>query len=383
MKKIAVGLSGGVDSSVVLLLLKEQGFDVTGVQMQCWDYNEEGCTGEQDKADAVSICSQLEVPFKFLDFQKEYQEKVIQNFYDEYNAGRTPNPDILCNKEIKFGLFLNWALENGYDAIATGHYAKVQKTDLPRLFIPKDKSKDQTYFLYRLTSNQLEKILFPLGEMLKDEVKEIAFQNNLKNFNKPESMGICFIGKVNVRDFLKRRISEKPGNVLNLKGEVIGKHRGVPFYTIGQRHGFEVFKYAGIPLYVISKNAATNELVIGTDEEAAKQGRTNTGVLRAQRQSMVVTSSGVLFCTGKDGKVYAFDADNGKELWSYKLPTGTEGIPAMYELNGKHYLVVCASTPLRFGRNGEDNGAADAAPGSNSSERAKGSYIVFALPDKK
>ena len=270
MKKIAVGLSGGVDSSVVLLLLKEQGFDVTGVHMQCWDYNEEGCTGEQDKADAVSICSQLEVPFKFLDFQKEYQEKVIQNFYDEYNAGRTPNPDILCNKEIKFGLFLNWALENGYDAIATGHYAKVQKTDLPRLFIPKDKSKDQTYFLYRLTSNQLEKILFPLGEMLKDEVKEIAFQNNLKNFNKPESMGICFIGKVNVRDFLKRRISEKPGNVLNLKGEVIGKHRGVPFYTIGQRHGFEVFKYAGIPLYVISKNAATNELVIGTDEEAKR-----------------------------------------------------------------------------------------------------------------
>lgn len=270
MKKIAVGLSGGVDSSVVLLLLKEQGYDVTGVHMQCWDYNEEGCTGEQDKADAVATCSHLEVPFKFLDFQKEYQEKVIQNFYDEYNSGRTPNPDILCNKEIKFGLFLNWALENGFDAIATGHYAKVLKTDLPRLFIPKDKSKDQTYFLYRLNSKQLEKILFPLGEMLKDEVKEIAFQNNLKNFNKPESMGICFIGKINVRDFLKRRISEKPGNVLNTKGEVVGKHRGVPFYTIGQRHGFEVFKYTGIPLYVISKNAETNELVIGTDEEAKR-----------------------------------------------------------------------------------------------------------------
>lgn len=268
MKKIAVGLSGGVDSSVVLLLLKEQGYDVVGVHMQCWDYNEEGCTGEQDKADSVSICTQLEVPFKFLDFQKEYQEKVIQNFYDEYNAGRTPNPDVLCNKEIKFGLFLDWALKNGFDAIATGHYAKIETTDIPRLFIPKDKSKDQTYFLYRLNSNQLSKIMFPISDLLKDEVKEIAFQNNLKNFNKPESMGICFIGKVNVRDFLKRRISEKIGNVLNLKNDVIGKHKGVPFYTVGQRHGFEVFKYTGNPMYVISKNAETNELIVGSEEEA-------------------------------------------------------------------------------------------------------------------
>lgn len=270
MKKIAVGLSGGVDSSVVLLLLKEQGFDVTGVHMQCWDYNEEGCTGEQDKADAVSICTQLEVPFRFLDFQKEYQERVIQNFYDEYEAGRTPNPDILCNKEIKFGLFLDWALENGFDMVATGHYARVTYEDVPRLFIPKDNSKDQTYFLYRLDYSKLDKIMFPLGDLLKDEVKEIAFQNNLKNFNKPESMGICFIGKINVRDFLKRRLKEKTGNVLNLNGEVIGRHKGVPFYTIGQRHGFEIFKYTGTPLYIISKNAPDNTLVVGNEEEAKK-----------------------------------------------------------------------------------------------------------------
>lgn len=271
MKKIAVGLSGGVDSSVVLLLLKEQGFDVTGVHMQCWDYNEEGCTGEQDKADAVAICAQLDVPFKFLDFQKEYQEKVIQNFYDEYEAGRTPNPDILCNKEIKFGLFLDWALENDFDMVATGHYAKVLKEDTSKLFIPKDRSKDQTYFLYRLNSEKLEKILFPLGDLLKDEVKEIAFQNNMKNFNKPESMGICFIGKINVRDFLMRRLKEKTGEVLNLKGEIIGKHKGVPFYTIGQRHGFEVFKYTGNPVYVISKNAENNTLVVGNEGEAKRK----------------------------------------------------------------------------------------------------------------
>jgi tRNA-specific 2-thiouridylase len=266
--KVAVGLSGGVDSSVVLLILKEQGLDVTGVHMQCWDYNEEGCTGERDKADAIEICSFLDVPFKFLDFQKEYNERVISNFYSEYESGRTPNPDVLCNKEIKFGLFLDWALKNGYDAVATGHYAKIIKNDVSRLSIPKDTSKDQTYFLYRLDASKLEKILFPLGDLLKSEVKEIAFQNNLKNYNKPESMGICFIGKVNVKDFLKRRLKEKTGNVLNLKGEIIGKHKGVPFYTIGQRHGFEIYRYTGEPLYVLSKNAEDNSLVVGNENEA-------------------------------------------------------------------------------------------------------------------
>jgi len=270
MKRVAVGLSGGVDSSVVLLLLKEQGYDVTGVHMQCWDYNEEGCSGEQDKADAVAICSQLGVNFKFLDFQKEYSEKVINNFYEEYESGRTPNPDVLCNKEIKFGLFLDWAMKEGYDFVATGHYAKKVVTDVPRLFIPKDRAKDQTYFLYRLTSQHLDKILFPLGDLLKDEVKEIAFQNNLKNFNKPESMGICFIGKINVRDFIKRRIPENIGDVLNTKGETIGKHKGIAFYTIGQRHGFEIFKYTGNPLYVIEKNANGNILVVGNEDEAKR-----------------------------------------------------------------------------------------------------------------
>ena len=266
--KIAVGLSGGVDSSVVLLMLKEKGYDVTGVHVQCWDYNEEGCTGERDKADAIEICSFLDVPFKFLDFQKEYNERVISNFYSEYEAGRTPNPDVLCNKEIKFGLFLEWALNNGFDMVATGHYAKIVHEENYKLFIPKDISKDQTYFLYRLDYQKLSKIIFPLGELLKSEVKEIAFQNNLKNFNKPESMGICFIGKVNVKDFLRRRIKEKTGNVLNLKGEVIGKHKGVPFYTIGQRHGFEIYKYTGEPVYIISKNAEDNTLIVGNEEEA-------------------------------------------------------------------------------------------------------------------
>jgi len=275
MKKVAVGLSGGVDSAVSLLLLKEQGYDVVGVHMQCWDYNEEGCTGEKDKTDAVLLCSQLEVPFKFLDFQKEYQEKVIQNFYDEYEAGRTPNPDVLCNKEIKFGIFYNWAMENGFDFIATGHYAKISNFgDLNnsfKLLIPKDTIKDQTYFLYRIEKMQLNHILFPLGNLLKDEVKEIAFQNDLKVFNKPESMGICFIGKINVRDFLKRKIPEKVGSVVNTSGEVIGRHRGIAFYTIGQRHGFEIFKYTGSPMYITEKIAGSNTLVVGNEKDCLKQ----------------------------------------------------------------------------------------------------------------
>lgn len=275
MKRVAVGLSGGVDSAVSLLLLKEQGYDVVGVHMQCWDYNEEGCTGERDKSDAVLLCSQLEVPFKFLDFQKEYQDKVIQNFYDEYESGRTPNPDVLCNKEIKFGLFFDWAMENGFDFIATGHYAKISNfgdsNNSYKLLIPKDTIKDQTYFLYRIKNQQLKSIIFPLGNLLKDEVKEIAFQNDLKVFNKPESMGICFIGKVNIKDFLKRRISEKVGSVVNTLGEVIGRHRGVAFYTIGQRHGFEIFKYTGSPMYVVEKIAGTNTLIVGTDKDCLRQ----------------------------------------------------------------------------------------------------------------
>ena len=233
-------------------------------------YSSIECESGTDRVYEYILNSNENLIFNVQGDEPMIQISVIQNFYDEYNAGRTPNPDVLCNKEIKFGMFLDWALKNGFDSIATGHYARIETTDLPRLFIPKDRSKDQTYFLYRISSKQLSNIMFPLGDMLKDEVKEIAFQNNLKNYNKPESMGICFIGKVNVRDFLKRRIDEKTGNVLNFKGDIVGKHRGVPFYTIGQRHGFEIFKYTGTPLYVISKNAETNEIVVGTDEEAKR-----------------------------------------------------------------------------------------------------------------
>lgn len=266
--KVAVGLSGGVDSAVSAYLLKEQGYDVVGVYIQCWDEKADGCTAEEDRADAAKVAAHLGIKFKHLDFIKEYKVKVIEHFYEEYEAGRTPNPDVLCNKEIKFGMFLNWALDEGFDYVATGHYARVEeKNGMFNLLRGKDDSKDQSYFLYLLNQDQLSKILFPLGNIKKKEVREIAEKVSFHNAKKSDSVGICFIGEVDIRDFLKKRIDTKTGDVVNSKGEVIGEHDGVWFYTIGQRHGFNVTKYHGLPLYVIKKKVKENQLVVGYAKE--------------------------------------------------------------------------------------------------------------------
>ncbi len=266
--KIAVGLSGGVDSSVVAYLLKEQGHDVTGVFMQCWDAKADGCRADDDRADAVAVAAKLGIKFVSLDFVKEYKERVIEYFYREYESGRTPNPDVMCNKEIKFGLFLDWAVKEGFDYVATGHYAQVKHVaDEYKLLMGVDATKDQSYFLYLLGQEQLAKTLFPLGELRKDEVRQIAQQVGLHTFDKPDSVGICFIGEVDIKEFLKKRLIPRSGNVINTKGEVIGKHDGVVFYTIGQRHGFEITKYVGLPVYVIGKNAERNELLVGFAKE--------------------------------------------------------------------------------------------------------------------
>lgn len=268
--KVAVGLSGGVDSSVAAYLLKQEGYDVTGVHMQCWDYDTLGCSGKQDRADAVATASLLSIPFKALDYQKEYRDTVLAYFFSEYKAGRTPNPDVLCNKEIKFGLFLKWALSEGFDFVATGHYAtNTFGNDFWQLGVPKDKSKDQTYFLYALRQEQLKHILFPLGDTLKSKTREIALKLGLPSANKPDSMGICFIGNVNLKDFLIENadFELKKGNVLSTDGEVIGEHDGALYFTVGQRHGFTLTKYQGVPLYVVSKSVLTNEIVVGTIED--------------------------------------------------------------------------------------------------------------------
>lgn len=269
--KIAVGLSGGVDSAVSALKLKEAGHEVTGVYLQCWEYSGPGCSGDPNRADAASVSSQLGINFTLLDFIEPYKEEVIDYFYKSYEAGLTPNPDILCNTIIKFGLFLDWALQEGYDYIATGHYAqRMVENGLSKLYAGVDEHKDQSYFLYRLNQFQLSHAVFPLGESKKSDVRILAKSKGLSVYNKPDSTGICFIGDVNIKDFLKKRFQPREGLVLDTQGEVIGKHEGVWFYTIGQRHGFEISKYVGIPMYVVGKNVEKNELVVGPIKQVFK-----------------------------------------------------------------------------------------------------------------
>lgn len=263
-KKVALGMSGGVDSSVCAALLKEQGYEVTGVFLECW--KAPGCRAQEDRKDALGVAIQLGIPFKVLDFKDAYKEKVVEYFFREYEAGRTPNPDVLCNKEIKFGLFYAWAMEQGFDFVATGHYAQnINAT----LCIPQDTWKDQTYFLYRLREEQLSHILFPIGHLEKKQVRELAKKHKLATADKSDSQGICFIGDINVHNFLKERLGENPGNVVDVSGKKIGTHRGLWFYTIGQRHGFDVPVSSNTipPFYVLRKNAAKNQLVVGFGAE--------------------------------------------------------------------------------------------------------------------
>lgn len=274
--KIALGMSGGVDSSVAAHLLKEQGYDVTGVFLECW--RAPGCRSEEDHKDALKVALSLDIPFEVLDFKDRYKNAVVENFFEEYEAGRTPNPDVLCNKEIKFGLFYDWAMEQGFEYVATGHYANIVTEDQTNyLSIPKDSHKDQTYFLYLLKQEQLQHIYFPLGELEKSQVRELAKEKNIHVADKKDSVGICFIGDINVHEFLEDRLGKNPGEVIDTKGRVIGKHQGLWFYTIGQRHGFDINKKTLVeqsdgsviekenipPFYVITKNPEENQLVVG------------------------------------------------------------------------------------------------------------------------
>ncbi|HAV15022.1 MAG TPA: tRNA 2-thiouridine(34) synthase MnmA [Candidatus Pacebacteria bacterium] len=278
-KKIALGMSGGVDSSLCATLLKEQGYDVTGVFLECW--RAPGCRVEEDRKDALAVALKIGIPFQVLDFKKEYKEKVVEYFFAEYKVGRTPNPDVMCNRDIKFGMFYRWAMEHGFDAVATGHYARIKgesrSSRSPRLLRGVDAKKDQSYFLYLLEENQLSHIIFPIGHLRKTEVRDLAAQRHLPVANKPDSQGICFIGDINVHNFLKERLGEKPGEVVNMRGEVIGEHKGLWFYTIGQRHGFmlkgkirahhDEWKHVIQPFYVVAKDAKHNRLIVGFGEE--------------------------------------------------------------------------------------------------------------------
>ncbi len=265
-KTVVVGMSGGVDSSVAALLLREQGYTVIGVFMKNWsdEFALKGeCPWEQDHMDARMVAQQLDIPLYTFNFESEYKDKVIEYFFAEYKAGRTPNPDILCNSEIKFKAFFEKALELGADYIATGHYARVQHSAGKYLLLKgADANKDQSYFLYAINPDTLPRVLFPLGDMQKSEVRDIARTHNLKTQDKKDSQGICFIGEVDLRKFLSRYIHDQPGDIVDVESQqVIGQHTGLSSYTIGQRRGMSVGG-TGIPLYVAQKDMQQNILYV-------------------------------------------------------------------------------------------------------------------------
>jgi tRNA-uridine 2-sulfurtransferase len=267
MKTVYVGMSGGVDSSVAAALLKQQGFNVVGVFMKNWSRDLPGmpCPWKDDYQDAKRVAVQLGIDFKLYDFEKQYHQKVVDYMLEGFKAGITPNPDIMCNQEIKFKLFLDTALQDGADLIATGHYAEVKDA---RLYKAKDDNKDQTYFLYRVSKKALSKTLFPLGGYTKPQVRQLAKQFKLATADKKDSMGICFVGKVGIKDFLKQYVNEQPGAIIDQAGNEIGRHDGAIFYTIGQRHGLEVG--GGLPYYVTGKDMAKNEVYVTTDLQDEK-----------------------------------------------------------------------------------------------------------------
>ncbi len=252
--KVFVGLSGGVDSSVAALILRNKGYEVTGVHLRCW--NQGGCD-EKEAEDARRVAASLGIPFYVFDMEEEYKRAVVDYMIREYKAGLTPNPDVMCNKEIKFGLFLKKALELGADYIATGHYV-IKKGN--KLYAARDKNKDQSYFLWTLTGSQLEHSLFPIGNFTKPYVRKLAAKAGLLTANKKDSQGICFLGQVTLEEFLSAYIPEKRGDIVNVSGEKIGEHHGVQFYTIGQRHGLAV--PGKKPYYVVSKNAEANRITV-------------------------------------------------------------------------------------------------------------------------
>lgn len=270
-KHIVVGLSGGVDSSVTALLLKEQGYEVTGLFMKNWedDDDDEYCNSKQDLIDAVSVAEQIGIDIEAVNFSKEYKDRVFANFLSEYEAGRTPNPDILCNAEIKFRAFLDHAMAMGADQIATGHYAQVRENPTKpgkyQLMKADDGSKDQSYFLYRLNQEQLSKTLFPLGKYLKREVREMARNAGFANAEKKDSTGICFIGERPFQEFLARYLPRKPGEMRTPEGKVVGEHEGLMYYTLGQRQGLKIGGSKdsnGQPWFVSGKDMDKNELIV-------------------------------------------------------------------------------------------------------------------------
>ncbi len=340
-KKVFVGMSGGVDSSVAAYLLEKQGYDVTGVFLR--SYNLDGCA-ERDAEDARRVAEQIGIPFYVFDCEKEYKDKVVDYMVKGYAAGETPNPDVMCNKEIKFGLFYDKALTMGADYVATGHYVILRRNSL---FEARDKNKDQSYFLWTLTQVQLAHCLFPIGKYTKPEVREIARKAGLPTAEKKDSQGICFLGQVSLEDFLKDYIKPMPGEVLTVDGHRIGDHAGAAFYTIGQRHGLNLGmtnKELGIrgakttkPYYVAEKDIATNTVVVA-------EGDDNPALFRKE-----VKLADVNFISPKtDATLRANKNMNVMARVRYRQPL-TEAILSY----GADFLSIKFSQPVKFVAKGQ------------------------------
>ncbi|OGZ11389.1 MAG: tRNA 2-thiouridine(34) synthase MnmA [Candidatus Lloydbacteria bacterium RIFCSPLOWO2_01_FULL_50_20] len=302
-KRIFVGLSGGVDSSVAAALLKEQGYDVVAVFIKVWQADFLPCTWREERRDAMRAAARLDIPFVTLDLEKEYKKEVVDYMVREYGRGRVPNPDVMCNKHVKFGAFLEYAKANGADLIATGHYARIQSPVASHQFQVKnadsdpyawklatgnykllkgvDKEKDQSYFLWTLTQEQLAHILFPVGHLLKKDVRKLARKFGLPNAEKKDSQGLCFIGKVDMADFLRHYLPTKNGAVLDTEGKTIGTHKGALLFTIGQRHGFIVKRNlpGEEPYFVVAKDMQKNTITVAhRDPEKSQNGYRNIGL---------------------------------------------------------------------------------------------------------
>jgi tRNA-specific 2-thiouridylase len=278
--KVFVGLSGGVDSSVSAALLKEEGYDVTGVFIKTWHPDFLPCTWKEDRLDAMRVAAHLDIPFVTLDAEEEYKKDVADYMIEEYKRGRTPNPDVMCNKYVKFGAFLKYALAEGADFVATGHYAMNHETrnmnqTTYRLLAGTDTNKDQSYFLWTLTQEQLAYILFPVGHLPKPEVRKLAKKFGLPTAEKKDSQGVCFLGPLDMGEFLKHYSEPKRGDVLNERGDVIGFHEGAILYTLGERHGFTITKKGteDTPYFVVKKDMRENTITVAHKSDGTLKGK--------------------------------------------------------------------------------------------------------------
>lgn len=290
--KIFVGLSGGVDSSVSAALLKRDGHDVVGVFIKVWQADFLPCTWREERREAMRVAAHLNIPFVTLDLEKEYKQGVVDYMIGEYSAGRIPNPDVMCNKHVKFGAFLDFALAHGASHVATGHYARVGKSEDSsqyELLSGVDPEKDQSYFLWTLTERELARTLFPVGEMKKTEVRALAKEFGLPNAEKKDSQGLCFMGKVDMKEFLQHYLKTQTGEVLDTEGNVIGTHDGAILYTIGQRHGFRTRKQTpdATPLYVIGKDIDRNTITVS---QSPKDTRQTGETIRVREQNDLIGS---------------------------------------------------------------------------------------------